>query len=60
MFIRTERLLLRPSWPEDLDELMSGFIMMAWQVIDGPLGDRTGSPTPTLVAAAERATVAAR
>lgn len=38
--------------PDDLDELMSGFILLAWQVIEGPLTERSGSPTPTLVAAA--------
>lgn len=47
-----ERVHYAAPKPEDLDELMSGFIMMAWQVIEGPLAERSGSPTPTLVAAA--------
>lgn len=47
-----ERVHYAAPKPEDLDELMSSFIMMAWQVIEGPLGERSGSPTPTLVAAA--------
>jgi hypothetical protein len=47
-----ERVHYAAPKPEDLDELMSGFIMMAWQMIEGPLGYRTGSPIPTLVAAA--------
>ena len=47
-----ERVHYAAPKPEDLDELMSGFIMMAWQVIEGPLGERSGSPTATLVAAA--------
>ncbi|MCB1132765.1 MAG: cell filamentation protein Fic, partial [Verrucomicrobiae bacterium] len=47
-----ERVHYAAPKPEDLDELMSGFIMMAWQMIEGPLGERTGTPTPTLVAAA--------
>jgi hypothetical protein len=47
-----ERVHYAAPKPEDLDELMSGFIMLAWQVIEGRLGERSGSPTPTLVAAA--------
>ena len=48
-----ERVHYAAPKPEDLDELMSGFIMMAWQVIEGPLGERWGVvPTPTLIAAA--------
>lgn len=48
----SERVHYAAPKPEDLDGLMSGFIMMAWQVIEGPLAERTESPTPTLVAAA--------
>lgn len=47
-----ERVHYAAPKPEDLDELMSGFIILAWQVIEGRLGERSGSPTPTLVAAA--------
>lgn len=48
-----ERVHYAAPKPENLDELMSGFIMMAWQVIEGELGERWGIvPTPTLVAAA--------
>lgn len=48
-----ERVHYAAPKPEDLDHLMSGFIMMAWQVIEGPLGERGGVvQTPTLVAAA--------
>lgn len=47
-----ERVHYAAPKPEDLDELMSGFILMAMQVIEGRLGEHAGSPTPTLVAAA--------
>jgi hypothetical protein len=47
-----ERVHYAAPKPEDLDELMSGFILLAWQVIEGPLTECSGSPTPTLVAAA--------
>lgn len=47
-----ERVHYAAPKPGDLDELMSGFILLAWQMIEGPPTERSGSPTPTLVAAA--------
>lgn len=47
-----ERVHFAAPKPEDLDELMNGFITMAWQVIEGS-GEGWGArSTPTLVAAA--------
>jgi hypothetical protein len=48
-----ERVHFAAPKPDDLDELMSGFVMMAWLAIEGPLAERWEThPTPTLVAAA--------
>lgn len=48
-----ERVHFAAPKPDDLDGLMSGFIMMSWLAIEGPLGERWEThPTPTLVAAA--------
>jgi hypothetical protein len=47
-----ERVHYAAPKPEDLDSLMSHFIMMSRHLIEGPLGERSESPTPALVAAA--------
>lgn len=47
-----ERVHFAAPKPEDLDELMSGFITMARQVTDGSQAVRSGTSTPSLVAAA--------
>ena len=48
-----ERVHFAAPKPEDLDELMSGFIVTAWGIIYGSFDfDRETSPVPTLIAAA--------
>ena len=48
-----ERIHFAAPKPDDLDELMRGFITMAWLAVECPLGEHwERHPTPTLVAAA--------